>query len=132
MQSFSFVGSLVTDGDPSIELYIGGYFGARINIRIKKNQGLYSSCSGDETDLKTKIFTVDDAALMKFINRCKEIGAFTWDKEYIDSHALDGDCWSVKIKVGNDRIDSSGGNAYPKNFRKFKSIVKELVGHEFA
>jgi hypothetical protein len=80
---------------------------------------------------------------MKFWDKMDKIGIWNWIESYYpqDVMVLDGTNWTLKIKLGNKKFESSGSNAYPgenvgeiidvdksKSFKKFLNALTSLTG----
>ena len=60
----------------------------------------------------------------------ESIRILEWEKEYF-TPILDGTSWSVTIKTEGGLFESSGSNAFPRNWGKFCSSIEKIVIEEF-
>jgi hypothetical protein len=120
---------------------IGGYFGSSYSIELvdglflyrattdgvtteSQINPIYENDSQFEHEVIVQSDTTDEDLVLteerierfrKYISRyCKG-----WQKDYCDYDVLDGTSWECDIWVDDFRLQSSGQNKYPSNFKSF-------------
>jgi len=115
-----------------VEAYIGGYFGTSYNafIDLQNKVAIYKNFEDGYQIIGNREIKIDDTMIEKFRSEMDSIRIFDWDREYF-ALVLDGTNWSVTIKTVGGVFESSGSNAFPKNWGKFCRSVESIVMGEF-
>lgn len=63
-----------------------------------------------------------------WLERFEKLNVKEWKEEYHNYSVLDGESWTLKYDYAKEpQREINGMNAYPPNFNKFVSLMKELV-----
>jgi hypothetical protein len=54
------------------------------------------------------------------------IGAWRWERDYRNVMVVDGGCWSLSVRWGEQSIESSGDNACPAGWLAFRRALRRL------
>lgn len=66
-----------------------------------------------------------------FWEKMEDVKVWEWRGRYEPNAVVyDGVSWGLQIEHGNRKVTSSGNNAYPSEFGKFREAVRELAGKE--
>jgi hypothetical protein len=131
------------------EFSIGGYFGSSYSIElvdglfwyrantdgittISQINPIYEDNSQFEHEVIVQSDSMDEDLVLseqrlehfyKYISRyCK-----TWQKDYCDNDVLDGTSWECDIWIDDFRLQSTGQNKYPSNFKSFLNKLSILT-----
>lgn len=116
----------------SLEAFVGGHFGTSYNVTIdlESRLAIYKKFEEGYQIEGDREIRLDNTMVENFQSDMDSIRILDWDKEYY-SPALDGTSWSVTIKT-NDRVfESSGSNAFPRQWGKFCRSIEDVVKGEF-
>jgi hypothetical protein len=109
-----------------VRRYSGPNYHIEINIisgKVKWSEGLYK-----ETEYEKKVDVED---IKQFIEELSKCHVLKWGQKYVKPYVLDGTQWSIEIEFDDICIYKSGNNAYPKEWKKFCKLVKDLIGKPF-
>jgi hypothetical protein len=95
---------------------------------------------------KSKTVTPTEAQWKKFWLSVDEAKAWKWSDRYENSKILDGGYWTLRLEHGDNKLDSSGRNAFPSDedltkpsrpgmshsFDQFRKALDALLGFPFA
>ena len=60
---------------------------------------------------------------------CDEAKILSWKSGYVDSNILDGFQWDLEIFFSDGKTKETGGsNDYPKEWDKFRRLLRKLTG----
>lgn len=115
-----------------IEASVGGYFGSsyQVCIDLENKVTTYKNLEGGYEIISDRELIIEDTAIEKFRSEMESIRILEWKKEYFEP-ILDGTSWSVIIKTAGGAFESSGSNAFPRNWGKFCSSIEKIVAGEF-
>lgn len=116
----------------SVKASVGGYFGSsyQVYIDLENKTASYKNLEGGYEIVSDRQLIIEDAAIEKFRSEMESIRILEWGKEYF-APILDGTSWSVTIKTEGGLFESSGSNAFPRNWGKFCSSIEKIVIGEF-
>lgn len=116
----------------SVEASIGGYFGSsyQVYIDLENKTASYKNLEGGYEIVSDRQLIIEDAAIEKFRSEMESIRVLEWEREYFEP-ILDGTSWSVTIKTEGGLFESSGSNAFPRNWSRFCSNIENIVIGEF-
>jgi hypothetical protein len=118
-----------------LSLGIGGFLGASYRVELVEgtsaikylhNPQTFTSSKGTNEE-KIEIPPQRWTAFRKGLDTAAIWG---WKKQYVRKGVVDGTVWDVNIEWGDQKISSTGDNAYPnqKEFAAFKTAVHDLLG----
>ena len=116
----------------SVEASVGGYFGSsyQVCIDLENKTASYKNLEGAYEIVSDRQLIIEDAAIEKFHSEMESIRILEWEREYFEP-ILDGTSWSVTIKTQGGLFESSGSNAFPRNWSKFCNSIEKIVMGEF-
>jgi len=116
----------------TVEASVGGYFGSsyQVYIDLENKTASYKNLEGGYEIISDRELIIEDTAIEKFRSEMESIRILVWEREYYEP-ILDGTSWSVIIKTKGGLFESSGSNAFPKNWSKFCSSIEKIVKGEF-
>lgn len=116
----------------SVEASVGGYFGSsyQVYIDLENKTATYKNLEGGYEIISDRELIIEDTAIEKFRSEMESIRILEWEREYFEP-ILDGTSWSVTIKTEGGLFESSGSNAFPRNWNKFCSSIEKIVMGEF-
>lgn len=116
----------------SIEASVDGYFGNSYQacIDLENKIATYKNLEGRYRIISDRRLIIEDTAIEKFCSEMESIHILEWEREYFEP-VLDGTSWSVTIKTAGGLFESSGSNAYPRNWGKFCSSIEKIVMGKF-
>ncbi len=108
-----------------LSLYIGGYGGGRYHIDLVEGALRYRVLKNQKETVETITPTAEqwDA----FAKALDTLGVWDWKKAY-EIVSEDGTQWSAEIVEEGHKLESTGNNAYPPDFKKYLAAVKALLG----
>lgn len=106
---------------------IGGYFGPSYAVTLEGNAIVYEVQEHQLATLPTSI-TPSHEEWAAFRAALDQINVWTWDREYTDLSVLDGTSWRIELSWGNQTVESSGANDYPRGFDDFLDAITTLIG----
>jgi hypothetical protein len=111
---------------------IGGYMGRSFQLDLHGDWLIYKTYSFGYEQASEEKIALTDALWRAFIRDLKRIKVTNWQDSYIEPGVCDGTSWHVHVVTADLNIESSGSNAYPKNFGGLlKAVGKLLGGREF-
>lgn len=116
----------------SVEASVGGYFGSsyQVYIDLENKTASYKNLEGGYEIISDRELIIEDTAIEKFRSEMESIRILEWEREYFEP-ILDGTSWSVTIKTEGGLFESSGSNAFPRNWSKFCNSIEKIVMGEF-
>lgn len=75
---------------------------------------------------QSKELKLSDIEIQEFITGIDNVNIFKWNSDYY-SPSLNGESWAVDIKTSGGVFNSSGSNAYPRNWMKFCKAIENVV-----
>lgn len=116
----------------TVEASVGGYFGSsyQVYIDLENKTASYKNLEGGYEIISDRELIIEDTAIEKFRSEMESIRILVWEREYYEP-ILDGTSWSVTIKTEGGLFESSGSNAFPRNWRKFCNSIEKIVMGEF-
>jgi hypothetical protein len=136
-------GPLPREGPPDeFELSIGGFGTASRNYEVRGDTLVYtllpwSGGPGEATIVTRRLSDTEWAA---FWDAARQAGLRRWRSRYVAEGVVDGTGWSLRLRAGDTRIESTGSNAYPDRlgaereldmppeFRQLLSVLDSLLG----
>jgi hypothetical protein len=114
-----------------IEAFIGGYFGTSYTVEVEFERGKITwEASGDDFEPALMI-QMDNESMNTFKEAMSKCRILSWKNNYTDPHILDGTQWSLDIEFDDSRIEKSGSNTYPKEWKRFCKVIQKLTGKPF-
>ena len=114
-----------------IRFSVGGYFGGYTDIDIKKTNNGAVAIVSQFPCKKEPIPERQITALrwMRLVNRLySELFLHEWKKSYENLYILDGEQWSLEIKLTNRRKRTyEGSNAYPPYWPELKALFRPFL-----
>lgn len=112
------------------EKYAGLGYHVEVEIWLKDNEVHYTkSIFGDKmVDEEDVIASINSEEFNKAI---EQFNISKWEKNYEPKGyaVFDGEDWTVKLKnSGEPLVTRKGENAYPRNWKKFETFIKSIVG----
>lgn len=116
----------------SVEASVGGYFGSsyQIYINLENKTASYKNLEGGYEIISDRELIIENTAIEKFCSEMESIRILKWEREYFEP-ILDGTSWSVTIKTAGGVFESSGSNAFPRNWGKFCNSIERIIMGEF-
>ncbi len=116
----------------SVGASLGGYFGSsyQVYIDLENKNASYKNLEGGYEIISDRELIIEDTAIEKFRSKMESIRTLEWEREYFEP-ILDGTSWSVTIKTEGGLFESSGSNAFPRNWNKFCNSIEKIVMCEF-
>jgi hypothetical protein len=116
----------------SVEASVGGYFGSsyQVYIDLENKTASYKNLEGGYEIISDRELIIENTAIEKFRSEMESIRILKWEREYFEP-ILDGTSWSVTIKTAGGVFESSGSNAFPRNWGKFCNSIEKIVMGEF-
>ncbi|SDC03377.1 hypothetical protein GA0111570_11515 [Raineyella antarctica] len=66
-----------------------------------------------------------------FMAELRAIDPLAWKGRYDNPGVLDGTIWAVTITTGMRTSQSSGRNAYPRTWERFRQLIERTAGRTF-
>ena len=114
----------------SIRFEVGGFFGGFTNIKITRNdKGAF--VESETTAFGRAPYAERQITIGKW-NRILnalygQMFLHEWKKNFNDPDILDGESWSLEIKLEGNRVRNYGGvNAYPPYWSELKKLFREF------
>ena len=99
-----------------LEFQIGGYTGFSHRIVYLGNGHLgYCYAIREYQWSDPTCITPSQDGWSRFQEALDAIGVWRWKTSYENNHVVDGTSWSLKVKIGDCVVNSSGKNAFPDN-----------------
>ena len=86
-----------------------------LNIQVDDEKGMFL--------LNNKAIDVD---IEKFVSSLTTILA-SWQQKMVDESVIDGEEYSVKLRIGTKTRTYIGKNKFPSNYRDFKKLIEGVT-----
>ncbi|MEP6668159.1 MAG: hypothetical protein ABJF10_03350 [Chthoniobacter sp.] len=113
---------------------IGGFLGPSFSVELTAPDTLTYTHTprpkGDGLHPERSTVKVAEAQWKKFRTRLDAAKVWTWKTDYTNPAILDGTSWKLAADFGDQKIETSGRNAYPAQaqFDALLAAVEELLG----
>ena len=114
-----------------IQYFDGGYFGPSQKILIKREKGkhiltVYPDLKKSDYCFHREMPSKEWNKLLKTLYG--KLYLHEWKKSYIDPDVLDGEQWSLSLKLkGNRKRNYSGSNAFPPYWKELQNIFNSYL-----
>lgn len=108
-----------------LSLYIGGFGGERYYVDLVDRTLRYKVLKGQKETTETIIPTADQWAAFELALDALKV--WEWKKVY-EIPSEDGTQWSATIIEEGRKLETTGNNAYPPEFKKYLAAVWALLG----
>jgi hypothetical protein len=103
----------------------GGYFSGYGNIDLVKNDTQIKYTYSHSLKRRKRKFTFTKEKWDEFVGKIFEENIYKWKKSYY-TDICDGEQWHLEMEFNDfPKFESSGSNGYPRNWDKFKTVIKE-------
>jgi len=110
----------------SLSLYIGHYGpGGRTHVDLVDGTLRYKVLKSQKETVETVTPTAEQ--WLAFETALDALKVWDWKKTY-EIPSEDGTQWSATIVEDGRKLESTGNNAYPPDFKKYLAAVKALLG----
>lgn len=130
----------------ALDFFEGGFMGPSeyLLIEVKHGKVLMRYAMADDgrsvrmdtedflsqEDAYTHLFEkeMDPAQWEKFVKDLADCKLESWRRKYVNNHILDGTQWHLYLDfAGGDRLERSGSNKFPRDYRDVTSLIHTLV-----
>jgi hypothetical protein len=114
-----------------IKASVGGYFGGYIDAEIDLKHSKVNWQHHGNGDTKTLSRFFKECEGERFIEGLKSTTLLDWEEAYVEPGICDGTQWKVDIMLGEVIKEKRGDNKFPKEWKRFCTLISEITGKEF-
>lgn len=108
-----------------LSLYVGHYGGGRYYVDLVERKLQYKVLKSQKETVETITPTAEQ--WIAFDQALDALKVWDWKKAY-EIPSEDGTQWSATIIDEGKKVESTGNNAYPPEYRKYLAAVRALLG----
>ena len=114
---------------------VGGYMGYSfaVEINFQKTLAEYKVFDRGYEPKSTKTVKLSKIKIANFLKTLNTIKITEWKECYPNPGIMDGTNWGIEINFNNnEKLISSGDNAFPRQWKTFCNGIQELIGKDFG
>lgn len=113
-----------------LEFMIGGFFQGQYSVKYKDGKLLLGPANSPSRVSDYGVIEVmpTPSEWKIFWHKVDQLQVWKWKKSYSNRDVLDGEQWSLRIKINGKTLASNGSNSYPGSFKPFLNILSKLAG----